>query len=533
MKYVFIGGAWPYANGPLHIGHAASLLPGDVLARFYRASGAQVIYVSGTDCHGTPVSIAAQQQGKTPREVSDGYHEAFSALFARLGFSYDLYTKTSSPAHIAFVRAFHKKMYESDLIYEKTAPQAFCPVCKKTLTDRQVVGTCPQCGAVSRGDQCDECDSVWEAEQLVKPVCAVCGGPIDFKESRQLYIALSRLEKPLTEYLAAHPDWRTNAVALTEKYIREGLRDRAVTRDLSWGIPVPKEGFTDKSIYIWAENILGYLSAARVAAERQNIDFDALWGPDAEHYYVHGKDNIPFHTIILPALLLANGHYPHLPDRIISSEHMTLEGRPISTSRGWGVWLGDIIGRFDPDVIRYYLIAAGPERKDADFTWREFFERNNSDLVGAYGNFVHRTLIFIHRFFDGKVPQGRLRLDVETQINAAFRRAGSALSRGLCRQPLEHIFSLVRFGNRFFDAEQPWITRGECPEACKDTLFNCVQLIAALAVLLSPFLPFSSHKLFHWLSLSPEWRPQLVPAGYSIPEVSVLFSRLAPEKDKS
>ncbi|MDE6674878.1 MAG: class I tRNA ligase family protein, partial [Acetatifactor sp.] len=259
MRDILIGGAWPYANGSLHIGHIAGLLPGDVLARYHRAIGDNVFFVSGSDCHGTPVAIRARQENRTPREISDFYHEEFVECFKRLGFSYDVYTKTSSEEHQSFVREFHKKLYESRYVYEKEVPQAYCETCGAFLADRFVLGKCPKCGSDARGDQCDTCGTVLEPENLLEPVCAVCAKPVSFKNSRHLYIAITELKKELEDLVHSHPQWRKNAIAFTERYINEGLRDSALTRDLDWGIKVPREGYEDKSIYIWAENVLGYL----------------------------------------------------------------------------------------------------------------------------------------------------------------------------------------------------------------------------------------------------------------------------------
>ena len=360
MKNILIGGAWPYANGSLHIGHIAGLLPGDVLARYHRAIGDQVYFVSGSDCHGTPVAIRAKQENKTPQEISDFYHEEFAECFAKLGFSYDVYTRTSDVKHKEFVREFHRKLYESGYVYEKDVPQAYCEKCGTFLADRFVLGRCPECGSDTRGDQCDACGTVLDVENLGDPVCAVCGDPVSFRESGHLFIEITAFQEALKELVDTHPQWRKNAVAFTNRYIREGLRDRALTRDLEWGIKVPKTGYEEKTIYIWAENVLGYLSASKTAAEEKGTDFKKLWGTDAKHYYVHGKDNIPFHTIILPALLLAHGAGWHLPDQIVSSEYMTLEGRKISTSRNYAIWIKDLLAHYEADSIRYLFLANGP-----------------------------------------------------------------------------------------------------------------------------------------------------------------------------
>lgn len=526
MMNILIGGAWPYANGSLHIGHIAALLPGDVLARYFRAKGDNVYYVSGSDCHGTPVSIRAKQEKKTPQEISDYYHNEFSYVFQKLGFSYDVYGKTSSEEHKSFVKEFHKKLYNSNYIYEKTEPEAYCERCQSFLADRYVVGKCPKCGKDARGDQCDACGAVLEPETLVDPRCFICGETPHFRESTHLYIALSKLTKELSDFVNSHPDWRKNARSFSLRYIHEGLRDRAVTRDLDWGIDVPKAGYEDKKIYIWAENVLGYLSMSYVAAARRGANFEDLWGKNARHYYVHGKDNIPFHTIILPALLIANGGNWRLPDEIISSEYLTLEGRKISTSRNWAIWAKDIAERYDPDSLRYFFIANGPEKRDTDFTWREYGNSHNSELLGAYGNFVNRSLVFIEKYLDGIVPEGKIEKDIYQRIQELYGLVGTKIEAGLLKDALGEIFEFIRYSNKYFDLSEPWKTRSDAPSACQNTLYNCVQIIANLAVLLQPFLPFSSSKVLKWLSLTDKWNVQYVPPSYRLPAVSILFKRI-------
>ena len=530
MKNILIAGAWPYANGSLHIGHVAGLLAGDVLARYHRAKGDRVCYVSGSDCHGTPVALRAKREGLTPREVSDRFHEEFSRCFQWLGFGYDLYSKTSSEEHIRFVQEFHEKLYGSPYVYEKEVPQAYCEGCKSFLADRFVTGKCPVCGEAARGDQCDACGEVLEPEQLIEPVCAVCGERISFRNTRHLYIAISKLEKELKAYVESHENWRKNAVALSKRYIEEGLRDRALTRDLDWGIDVPRKGYEDKKIYIWAENVLGYLSLSRLVAKERGWDFKELWGEEARHYYVHGKDNIPFHTIILPALLLAEGEDWHLPDHIISSEYLTLEGKKISTSQNYAIWVKDLIGRYEADSLRYYLLANGAEKRDADFSWQGFITSHNNELLGAWGNFVNRTLIFITKYLDGRVPDGSLEKGLEEEIDRLYDEIGKKVEGGRFKEAIDDIFAFVRFSNKYFDLGKPWITRNTSLRDCQDTLYNCVQLIVNLAVLLKPFLPFSSEKVLGWFLLDSSWKRKTVPTGFVIPETEILFRRIDRER---
>ena len=354
---------------------------------------------------------------------------------------------------------------------------------------------------------------------------------VTFKNSRHFYLAVSKLEHKLKALVDAHSDWRKNAITFTNRYIEAGLRDRALTRDLEWGIKVPKEGYENKTIYIWAENVLGYLSASETAAREAGTDFSALWdkdAPDSIHYYVHGKDNIPFHTIILPSLLLAHGGGWRLPDRIVSSEYLTLEGRKISTSRNYAIWVKDLLERYEPDSIRYYFLANGPEKRDADFSWNDYVHSHNSELVGAYGNFVNRSLAFITKYFDSIVPPGANSAALDEQLKTLYVSVGKKIENCAFRDALREIFDFVRAANKFFDTRQPWITRTSNRKDCENTLFECVQIIANLAVLLFPFLPFSSEKVCRFLGLgqNPKWEKHSVSSGYLLPEIEILFQRI-------
>ncbi len=347
------------------------------------------------------------------------------------------------------------------------------------------------------------------------------------------YAGKSTLVKLLAE--------RNNGIACEENYHDALLNELdaaefpnlCYTRDLDWGIPVPKEGFEGKKIYIWAENVLGYLSAAaRVCAER-GIDLAEVFGDNARHYYVHGKDNIPFHTIILPALLLAEGHPWRLPDDIVSSEHLTLEGKKISTSGNWAIWAHELVERFHPDAIRYFFFANGPEKRDGDFSWREFQERNNSELVGAWGNLVNRTLAFITKYLGRTIPSGKLDTALRQTVETAFDEIGALIERAALRDALAAAFELVRAGNKFYDAHEPWKTRTADPQACDDAIFSCTWLIANLATLLHPFLPTSSQAILDRLNLRPQWAPQAIVQGAPLPDSPILFSRIdLPENRK-
>ncbi|ODM27236.1 methionine--tRNA ligase [Clostridium sp. Bc-iso-3] len=524
---ILIGNAWPYANGSLHIGHIAALLPGDILARYFRSKGDRVFLVSGSDCHGTPVAIRARQENKTPEEISDYYHNEFVDCFNRLGFTYNLYGKTSSSEHKSFVEDFHKKLYDGGYVYEKSTLQAYCIQCKQFLPDRFVKGLCPHCGKPARGDQCEVCGSVLEPENLLQAECSICKKAPEFSSTNHLYLAVTRMKKELEEYIESHKDWRKNAYEMSKRYIQEGLRDRSLTRDLDWGIDVPKDGFGDKKIYIWAENVLGYLSDCYTLCGQQGIDFYEFWN-SSRQYYVHGKDNIPFHTIILPSLLLGRTDIKlKLPDDIISSEYLTLEGRKISTSENWAIWVKDFIERYEPDSIRYFLIGNGPEKRDTDFTWREFINSHNGELLGAYGNFVNRSLVFIQKNFENKIPEARCNENILQSLTNIYPRVGELIEQGNFKEALDAIFVFVRSANKYFDDSKPWITIKSDVEKCRETLYTCVQIIANLSNLLEPFLPFSSAKIRNILKIEKAvWQCIEVPGSLEIGQVEILFERI-------
>lgn len=525
---ILIGGAWPYANGSLHIGHISSLLPGDVIARYHRLTGNDVCYVSGSDCHGTPLTIRAKSENKQPEEICEKYHSEFVDAFDYLNFSYDYYGKTTSQSHKDFVTDFHSSLYKSKFVYEKEEEQAYCPSCRKHLPDRLLIGKCPNCFADSRGDQCEKCGHIIESTELLEPVCSQCSSKPEFVLTKNLYIAISKLQHEITKLLETNnKSWKSNAIAFTKRYLNEGLRDRALTRDLDWGIDVPKKGYENKKIYIWAENVLGYLSACLNLCENTGLEFESFWkNNETKHYYTHGKDNIPFHTIILPALLIASGENYNLPNYIVSSEYLTLEGRKISTSQNWAIWIKDLIGKYNSDAIRYYLLSCGPEKRDSDFSWQEFLYCNNSELLGAYGNFINRTLAFIKKSFSSTVPIGSIKGSIQLKIRELYINTGDDITKGEIKNSLKRIFTFVRDANKYFDDEKPWITLKTDISKCQNTLYNCVYIIINVAILLEPYLPKSSNKIIEWFDLERKWQEQTLKAGFQIPEFNILFERL-------
>jgi methionyl-tRNA synthetase len=404
---ILVAVAWPYANGPLHLGHlAGAYLPADIFARYHRLKGNRVLMVSGSDMHGTPITVRAEKEGTTPEEVATTSHQGFLDSWQKMGISFDLFTSTHTANHTKVVHDIFNTVKKKGYIYKDSMPSAYCPKCKRFLPDRYVEGECPHCHAAgARGDQCDACGKPINPNELINLRCILCGGSPEIRTSEHLFFRLSAFSDQLESWSKAQAHWRPNVSSFTLRYINEGLRDRAITRDLEWGISVPAEGFQNKRIYVWFEAVIGYLSASQEWAQN-NGDiqmWQPFWQGDAKSYYFIGKDNIPFHTLIWPAILMGYGGL-NLPYDVPACEFLTLEGKKFSTSRNWAVWLPDYLKRYDPDPLRYILSINMPETGDTDFSWREFVRRNNDELVATYGNLVHRVISFTYRNFDGHVP---------------------------------------------------------------------------------------------------------------------------------
>ncbi|WP_163101984.1 methionine--tRNA ligase [Peribacillus alkalitolerans] len=525
---VFIGGAWPYANGSLHLGHISSLLPGDILARYYRIKGEKVLYVSGSDCNGTPISIKAKQEGVTPKEIADRYHCEFHECFTKLGFTFDCYTRTDTQHHHKVVQEIFLALLDKGLIYKKEIEQAYCENYQQFLPDRYVEGVCPHCKKQARGDQCDHCSSILDPLDLLEKKCALCGEAPIIRKTEHFYFALSSFQSELNKYVSAakqNNSWRANAIQLTERYLREGLQNRAVSRDLPNGVSVPVTGYEDKKIYVWIEAVSGYLSASKQWAKESGKNDKDFWRTETKTYYVHGKDNIPFHTIIWPAILKGIGNQA-LPEQIISNEYLTLEKKKISTSKNWAVWVPDFLKSYQADSIRYFLSINAPEKHDTDFSWREFIYSHNSELLGAYGNFVNRTLKFIDKYYEGHIPNRLINNDIENRINNLYVEVGEFIEKGCFKLGLEKIFEFVRDANKYFDLNQPWKQINEDVEGCKETMSNCVFIIANLAQLLAPFLPFSSEEVKNTLGINQfEWKTVGIPSK-QVTNIKPLFERI-------
>lgn len=413
------------------------------------------------------------------------------------------------------------------MIYEKEVEQIYCEHCKQFLPDRYVEGVCPKCNSTARGDQCDACGTLLEPLELSDRKCKLCNNTPIVKNTKQLYFSLSKFQGTIKENLEkTKGNWRINAVNNTERYLNEGLCDRAISRELSLGIDIPIERFKDKKVYVWIDAVLGYLTMSKKWALENQRSYEEFWNETAIAYYIHGKDNIPFHSIILPSLLKGIG-YDKLPDRIISSEYLTLEGKKISTSNNWAVWVPDIIERYNSDALRYFFLINSPEKRDTDFSWREFVNSNNGELLGAYGNFVNRTLVFAKKYFNNKIPEGKADANIKTQIDILYNITGKLIEQGNIKAALEKVFEFIRSANKYFDENAPWINVKDNLEACGNTIYNCIYSIANLSNLLAPFLPESSQKIKVWLAIGEDrWEVIEPNIGTSIGEVAILFERL-------
>ena len=522
--HILVCTAWPYANGPLHLGHIAGCyLPADIFARYQRMIGNKVLMVSGSDQHGTPITLHAEQRGITPKEVVDEYHKSFLDCWERLGISFDCFTSTGTENHRQTVHEIFEKLYETDRIYETPVLLPYCAACERFLPDRYVEGKCPHClSSGARGDQCDNCGKTLEPSELIDLRCKLSGDSPTLQESAHLFFRLSDFRDQLALWVSGNTHWRTNTSNFTKRFLEDGLKDRAITRDIDWGISIPVTGYEDKRIYVWFEAVIGYLSASREWANTINDPnaWQEFWNEDSKSYYFIGKDNIPFHTIIWPAMLLGYGNLP-LPYDVPANEFLNLEGRQLSTSRNWAVWVPDYLDNHEPDPLRYCLSAGMPETSDADFSWNEYVRRNNDELVATYGNLIHRTLTLVQKHFAGKVPQPSS-LDTPDQelitaTSETMVAVGDYLQNCHFRQGMQAIMRLAQQGNRYINNKEPWATIKTNQQLTATTLWVALNTISALKVMMTPYLPFSSEQLHTMLgqegtAAEMTWAmPELVP----------------------
>jgi len=508
---IFIGVAWPYANSHIHLGHAAgAYLPADIFARFQRMKGNEVLMVSGSDEHGTPITIKAEQEGKTPEQVADYYHNQFVDVFNKFGISFDLYTRTETANHYAVTQDIFLNLYNKGFIYKDTVLQAWCPQCQRFLTDRYVEGVCPLCNAPdARGDQCDVCGKPMNPVDLKQPHCKLCGGIPEFKNSEHFFLKLSAFQDKLIEWIKTRDFWKPNVFHFTQHYLEEGLKDRAITRDMEWGIPIPLKGYEGKRIYVWFDAVIGYLSASKEWSAKLPGDPDkwrSFWqNGEAKPYYFIGKDNIVFHSIIWPAMLMGYGGLD-LPYDIPANEFLTFEMKKFSKSHNWVVNLSDYLSRYEADPLRYLLSINMPETNDTDFSWREFYRRNNDELVATYGNLVHRVLTFTFKNYDGSIPTPGL-LDQSgqeliTKTRETFKKVDELLGQCKFKDSIRVIMALAQEANRYLDDKAPWKAIKVDKAAAGTSLYVAISVISGLRTLMYPFLPFSSQKLHQYLGYS-------------------------------
>jgi methionyl-tRNA synthetase len=536
---IYIGVAWPYANNQIHIGHiAGAYLPADIFARYHRAKGDEVLMDSGSDMHGTPITIKAEQEGKTPEEVAFYYHRQFVETFQKLGISFDLYTHTQTPNHFETTQDMFLKLLEKGYIYKDTVLQAWCSHCQRFLTDRYIEGTCPICKtAGARGDQCDQCGKPMNPVDLITPVCKLCGGTPEFKNSEHFFLKLSAFQNQLIEWLKPKSHWRPNVYNFTMHYLQEGLKDRAITRDMEWGVPIPLPGYEGKRIYVWFDAVIGYLSASKEWAKATgNAEkWRLFWeNGDVKPFYFIGKDNIVFHTIIWPSMLMGYGGLD-LPYNVPANEFMTFEMRKFSKSHNWAVWVQDYLSRYDPDALRYMLSINMPETADADFSWREFYRRNNDELVATYGNLAHRVLTFTYKNYDGSIPEAG-KLDDQSQAlldkaHETLKTVDALLAECRFKDAIRVAMNLAQEANRYLDEKAPWKAIKQDKPAAGTSLYVVISVLSCLRTVFYPFLPFSSQKLHEYLGYSGNiqdhgWNFVLPPSGQKLAVPQPLFIKL-------
>jgi methionyl-tRNA synthetase len=540
--------AWPYINYVPHLGNiVSSILSADVVARYYRLRGDEVVYVTGSDEHGTPIEIEAVRLNIPPKELTDRNHAQVSDLFERWGIDFSNYTRTENPVHKEFVRNFLLKIYENGYIFTQETEQLYCPKCDRFLPDRFVEGTCPHCGYDSaRGDQCDSCGKLLEPTNLLQPRCAICNStPI--KETRKhWYFDMPKLNGKLRDYIQSNEHLPDNARNFSLNLLKDGLKSRPVTRDNKWGIPSPFPGSEDKTIYVWVEAVLGYLSATVEYFKRKGEEerWKEYWfNKEAKTLYFIGKDNIPFHTIILPALLLATHEDYNLPWTVQSTEFLMFDGQAFSKSRRIGVWIDEALELFPADYWRYSLLSIRPEVKDTNFSWTTLIEKVNSDLNDTLGNFIHRTLTFINKRFDSAVPQPSSLDETDKAVleeaKEIVNKTAERMETFKLQEALRYAISLSHLGNRYFNEKEPWKTIKTDRQQSANTLYVAAQIVKQLAIILEPFIPFTAEKLWKLLNLPGSVHEQTweetekgLSPDHKISKAKTLFSKIEESEEE-
>ena len=539
-----ITAALPYANGPVHIGHLAGVyIPADVYARFNRRLGKDVAFICGSDEHGIPITIRAKKEGVTPQDIVDKYHEIIKKSFSDLGISFDEYSRTTSKKHYDVSQDFFKTLYNKDKFTEEVSEQYFDEQANEFLADRYIVGTCPNCSNENAyGDQCEKCGSTLSPSELINPKSMLSGNVPILKETKNWYLPLNDYENFLNEWIIEghQNDWKPNVYGQVKSWLNDGLKPRAMTRDLNWGVPVPLPNADGKVLYVWFDAPIGYISFTQEWAEKNGKDWKEYWqSENSDLIHFIGKDNIVFHCIIFPAMMKAHGEYV-MPKNVPAFEFLNLENDKISTSRNWAVWAHEYVEEFpnQQDVLRYTLLSSAPETKDNNFTWKDFQTKNNSELVGIFGNFINSVAVLIHKYYDGVIPEFSSNIPESpelAEITKAATEVETFLENFEFRNALTSMMNLARFGNQYLQIEEPWKTIKDHPEKAANSLFIAAQIAVGLAQICEPFLPFSAEKLqkmfnvsqLNWSEIKEE--KVLIKTGHQINPAELLFSKIEDE----
>ncbi len=508
-KYL-VTSALPYANGHLHIGHVAgAYLPADIFVRFQKLLGNDVIYICGSDENGAPISIKAEAEGKTPREIVDYYHDSIVKSFQDLDINFDNFSGTARPVHTEISQKFFLSLFNAGYVIQKTTQQHYCEHDKRFLADRYIEGTCPYCGAEgARGDQCDSCGKLIDATKLIDPKCKICGNTPVIKETTNWYLELPKFEEPLRKWLETKTYWKENVLNFILSWLNEGLIERSITRDLDWGIPVPLENAEGKVLYVWFDAPIGYISSTVEWAK--NLGTPDRWkdywlNQDTKLIHFIGKDNIPFHTIIFPSVLMEQEENFVLPYDVPANEYLNIKGQKSSTSKNYAIWVKDVVKYFNPEFLRYYLAAIAPENKDSDFTWEDFQAKVNNELANILGNLANRVFTFVNKYFDGKIekPEHLTTLSQETLQDAhkLVSEIKECYENYRVRKAVKLIMDIARSGNKYFDETSPWKAVKENKENAAETLYVCGELLRIISIILSPVLPKSMRKLRKMMNL--------------------------------
>lgn len=532
MSKVFITCALPYANGPTHLGHLRSTyIPADIYARYNRMKGRDVLFVCATDEHGTPIAVQAEKEGKSPKEIAGRYHQMIKDDLESCNISLDNFSRTTDPLHYEFAQNFFLELYNNGYIYEKTIKQPYCEECNRFLPDRYVEGVCPYCkGEGARGDHCEICGRHLDPIQLQDPSCLICNSVPEIRESMQYYFRLSQFQDELGEWIEGNQVLPPNVKNYALQWIKEGLKDWILTRDMDWGIPVPLEEAKGKIIYVWLEALLEYITSAVQWSHRNNKSWKEYWDDKAIHFI--GKDIIYHHSIFWPAVLMAYGC--KLPYTIIAGEYLSLEGKKMSTSKNWVIWTSDFLKNFESDILRYYLVANAPLTRDTDFSWDDFQRRVNDELADVVGNFLHRTFSFTHRFFQGEIPEPSKMDDYDQEMLEKIGNTPDVVSELIekfkFREGLVEIVKLAKLGNKYFNDKEPWKTVKTEPDMAATCLYVCNQLCKTLGVTLNPYLPVKSLEILKILNLEDELQwdsaAQSIPSGHEILAATPIFSKI-------